>query len=99
MKVPPLLDGDATRSLNKGNIYISKTTPLCVEKAYLEQYSNDFSLFLNCRSQEMVSGGRMVLTLLGRTSADPKEYFYIWDCLAQTLRAMILQVVKIVTNY
>lgn len=50
-------------------------------------------LYLKCRYKEMVVGGKMVLTLIGRAREDPKEIFYIWDCLATVLKAMVLQVV------
>lgn len=94
MKVPPVLNGSASNApLNKGNIYISSSSPSKVEEAYMQQYSIDLCLYLKCRSKEMVVGGKMVLTLIGRAREDPKEIFYIWDCLATVLKAMVLQVV------
>ncbi|KAK1422145.1 hypothetical protein QVD17_25060 [Tagetes erecta] len=78
---------------NKRNIYMSKTSPPSVIRAYYEQFQRDFSTFLKCRAEEMVSGGRMVLTLLGRQSDDPcsKECCYIWDLLAETLNDMVVE--------
>ncbi|KAJ0516034.1 putative salicylate carboxymethyltransferase [Helianthus annuus] len=78
---------------NKGNIYISKTSPPSVIKAYHEQFQRDFLIFLKCRAEEMVSGGRMVLTTLGRRSDDPcsKECCYLWDLLAETLNNMVVE--------
>nr|DAD34736.1 TPA_asm: hypothetical protein HUJ06_005376 [Nelumbo nucifera] len=69
---------------NKGNIYMAKTSPSSIFKAYFEQFERDFSTFLVSRSEELVPGGRMILTLLGRKSEDPysKEYCYIWELLA-----------------
>lgn len=75
---------------NKGNIYRASTSPPQVLKAYYEQFERDFSLFLKSRSQELVPGGRMVLTFRGRESNDPasKESTYIWDLLAIGLKEM-----------
>ncbi|XP_062080022.1 probable caffeine synthase MTL3 [Humulus lupulus] len=38
---------------NKGNIYISKTSPPLVFKAYLDQFHKDFTNFLRWRSEEI----------------------------------------------
>ena len=79
---------------NKGNIYMASTSPPNVLKAYYEQFQRDFSFFLKCRSEEMLEGGRMVLTFLGRKSDDPssKECCYIWELLAAALNDMVLEV-------
>ncbi|XP_059623617.1 S-adenosyl-L-methionine:benzoic acid/salicylic acid carboxyl methyltransferase 3-like [Cornus florida] len=76
---------------NKGNIYMASSSPPGVLKAYYEQFQRDFSVFLKCRSEEMVRGGRMALTILGRKSEDPssKECCYIWELLAMALREMV----------
>ncbi|KAI3712873.1 hypothetical protein L1987_71441 [Smallanthus sonchifolius] len=58
--------------VNKGNIYLSSTSPESVSRAYLEQFQKDFLGFLRCRSEELMAGGRMVLTLAGRTTDDPR---------------------------
>ncbi|CAL0322386.1 unnamed protein product [Lupinus luteus] len=76
---------------NKGKIYISKSSPKCVLDAYLMQFQNDFSHFLESRSHEMVNGGRMVLSLMGRESMDPTvpHSCYQWELLAHALMAMV----------
>ncbi|EXC35437.1 Salicylate O-methyltransferase [Morus notabilis] len=76
---------------NKGNIYMNSTSPTSVIKAYQEQFQRDFSFFLKCRSEELVPGGSMVLTILGRKSEDPssKEGCYIWELLAVALNDMV----------
>ncbi|KAK7360048.1 hypothetical protein VNO77_02020 [Canavalia gladiata] len=51
---------------NKGNIYIGSTSPSNVVKAYYDQFQRDFNLFLKCRAEEVIDGGCMVLTILGR---------------------------------
>ncbi|GLU19855.1 hypothetical protein SLE2022_360790 [Rubroshorea leprosula] len=76
---------------NKRNIYMASSSPPDVIKAYYNQFQQDFSLFLKCRSEEVVAGGRMVLTILGRRSDDPtsKECCYIWELLAIALNDMV----------
>ncbi|XP_048129075.1 salicylate carboxymethyltransferase-like [Rhodamnia argentea] len=76
---------------NKGNIYIARSSPPGVIRAYYEQFQRDFSMFLECRGQELVMGGRMVLTIPGRRSDDPssKECCSIWELLAIALNEMV----------
>lgn len=95
MQVPSVLESNATRALNKGKIYISKSSPQCVLDAYSAQFQNDFSLFLKSRAEEMVSaGGRMVLSFMGRKSIDPTsdESCYQWELLAHALMSMVAEV-------
>ncbi|KAK6924400.1 SAM dependent carboxyl methyltransferase [Dillenia turbinata] len=79
---------------NKGSIYIASTSPPSVLKAYFNQFQKDFSCFLKCRGEELVTGGRMVLTILGRKSDDPssKEGCYIWELMALALNDMVAEV-------
>lgn len=91
-QVPPVLGSNAIpAALNKGKIYISKSSPQCVLDAYSVQFQNDFSIFLKSRAAEMVAGGRMVLSLMGRRSIDPttEESCYQWELLAEALMAMV----------
>ncbi|KAK8545099.1 hypothetical protein V6N13_066407 [Hibiscus sabdariffa] len=76
---------------NKRNIYISKLSPSNVSKAYLEQFQNDFSNFLRFRSEEMINGGRMLLTLVGRSIIDPtsKDCCSLWDLLAKSMLDLV----------
>ena len=75
---------------------MASTSPPEVLKAYYEQFQQDFSLFLKCRSEEQVAGGRMVLTVSGRRSDDPssKECCYVWELLAMALNDMVFEVHK-----
>ena len=97
LQVPPELDSEADTPLNKGKIYISKTSPSCVLNAYLVQFQKDFSLFLKSRSKEVVAGGRMVLSFLGRLTADPttEESCHHWELLAHAINEMVLEVLSI----
>ncbi|KAF5463105.1 hypothetical protein F2P56_019047 [Juglans regia] len=77
---------------NKGNIYIASTSPPNVPKAYHSQFQRDFFTFLKCRTEEMVTGGRMVLTFMGRKSEDPTNKDGSnskWELLAMALNDMV----------
>ncbi|KAK1301829.1 Jasmonate O-methyltransferase [Acorus calamus] len=93
-QVPVDLDSGRRTSphLNKGKLYISKTSPPCVLRSYLQQFQCDFLAFLASRSQEIIAGGRMVLTLMGRRSGDPadhEEYCFQWELLSNALMDMV----------
>ncbi|XP_068645003.1 probable jasmonic acid carboxyl methyltransferase 2 [Aristolochia californica] len=88
-QVPPGLE-DETGQLNKGKIYISAISPPCVFETYLKQFQKDFSQFLRFRSEEMVTGGRMILSFAGRKSGR-KEYCYSFIILTQALKDMVSQ--------
>lgn len=45
---------------------MASTSPPSVVKAYYEQYERDFVNFLKYRSKELVDGGCMILTILGK---------------------------------
>ncbi|KAL4342393.1 hypothetical protein GQ457_08G013420 [Hibiscus cannabinus] len=76
---------------NERNIYISKLSPPNVSKAYLEQFQNDFSNFLRFRYEEMINGGRMLLTLVGRSIIDPtsKDCCSLWDLLTKSMLDLV----------
>nr|AIG92833.1 SAM:benzoic acid/salicylic acid carboxyl methyltransferase [Lilium hybrid cultivar] len=80
-----------TNGLNKWNIYISRLSPPSVFEAYFEQFKSDFQLFLELRSKEIIPGGKLVITYLGRGNEDSSKgkYFYLWDLLAKSLNAMV----------
>ncbi|KAG9449707.1 hypothetical protein H6P81_009672 [Aristolochia fimbriata] len=88
-----LNNGALTGPLNKGKLYISKTSPLKVYLAYLAQFQRDFSVFLRSRSAEIVQGGRMVLSFVGRPTEDPttEEATHQWELIAQALHSMALE--------
>ncbi|XP_071720608.1 S-adenosyl-L-methionine:benzoic acid/salicylic acid carboxyl methyltransferase 3-like [Rutidosis leptorrhynchoides] len=78
--------------INKGTIYLTTTTPKSVIKAYYEQFRKDFLGFLKCRSEELVAGGRMILTMFGRTTDEPHdETYYSWKPLAMALQEMVIE--------
>ncbi|KAK1386990.1 SABATH methyltransferase 22 [Heracleum sosnowskyi] len=78
---------------NRGNIYIAKASPLGVYEAYFNQFKSDFTTFLRMRSEEIIPNGRMVLTLLGRSIADPtsKDCCYIYELLVKSFQDMLAE--------
>ncbi|KAK2999931.1 hypothetical protein RJ639_023338 [Escallonia herrerae] len=72
---------------NKGNIYMSKTSPPDVFEAYLKQFQKDFTLFLRLRAEEIKPGGNVVLAFLARSLADPasNDCCCIWYPLVKSL--------------
>ncbi|CAA0839261.1 S-adenosyl-L-methionine-dependent methyltransferases superfamily protein [Striga hermonthica] len=79
--------------MNKPNIYVASNSPKNVINAYYDQFQRDFSTFLKCRSKEVVAGGKMVLTILGRKSDVPssKDSGYIWELMAIALQEMVYE--------
>ncbi|KAK7390268.1 hypothetical protein VNO78_25567 [Psophocarpus tetragonolobus] len=62
----PKASTNMTKPFNKGNVYITSTSPPSVHEAYFKQFENDFKLFLKSRSLELRLGGVMLLTFIGR---------------------------------
>jgi jasmonate O-methyltransferase len=62
--------------------------PIVIE-AYAQQFRKDFKNFLNLRATELVEGGYMVLSLIGRRPNDStSEFSDLWEIVAKILRAM-----------
>ncbi|XBI31994.1 hypothetical protein VPH35_055502 [Triticum aestivum] len=55
--------------------------------AYAQQFRKDFRHFLKLRAKELVPGGQMVVSIIGRHS-DGFAPFHIWGILAQVLSLM-----------
>ncbi|KNA10299.1 hypothetical protein SOVF_145700 [Spinacia oleracea] len=78
-QAPPGLYSEEGMPINKGNIYISKTSPKIVAKAYLAQFQQDLTKFLKCRSEEVYSKGRMLLTFRGRPVSSDASTWQPWE--------------------
>ncbi|KAK4360536.1 hypothetical protein RND71_019488 [Anisodus tanguticus] len=90
-RIPPGIYDEQGKSMNKANIYISEESSPLVSEAYFKQFQKDYSLFLRSRSEELVSGGKMVLILLGREGlhhADRGNAFF-WKILSRSLANLI----------
>ncbi|KAL1073039.1 hypothetical protein V6Z11_D11G193900 [Gossypium hirsutum] len=90
-QVPPELVDKANPVINKGKIFISRTSPAAVIDSYVTQFRKDFTLFLKLRSEEIAPKGRMVLTLRGRTTPDPTsdQSCLLWDYLGQAFQDLV----------
>ncbi|XP_021300863.1 benzoate carboxyl methyltransferase-like [Herrania umbratica] len=77
---------------NKGYVYMAESSPPNVFKAYSRQFKEDFSTFLKLRSQEMIPGGRMVLTFNGRSNLYPSKEDDDWKLqLAKSLYDLVAE--------
>ncbi|XP_071705215.1 probable jasmonic acid carboxyl methyltransferase 2 [Rutidosis leptorrhynchoides] len=78
--------------INKEKIYISTGCSESVVKAYQQQFQEDYSLFFRSRAKEMVVGGRMVLSFIGRRSPDPRapEACFDMELFSRSLMSMAL---------
>ncbi|KAL4327162.1 hypothetical protein AHAS_Ahas13G0072500 [Arachis hypogaea] len=75
--------------VNKKNIHLTSTSPPAMHRAYLEQFQKDFKVFLKLRSQEVVGGGGMVLTLFGRDKTC--DIRTAWTIIGTILNDMVLE--------
>lgn len=67
---------------------------------FQKKFKEDFSLFLALRSEELVSGGCMVLTFLGRKSSEMLAHGDVdtmWELLAEALQILVQKVFSIVS--
>ncbi|CAH2064435.1 unnamed protein product [Thlaspi arvense] len=76
---------------NTQSIHIKDPCPQNAYKSYLNQFKNDFSLFLRMRSEEIVPNGHAVLTFVGRKVSDPvyKDCFQVWSLLSDCLLDLV----------
>lgn len=76
---------------DKGDIYITKTMSPSVVKLFQQQFQNDFSLFLKLRFEELVFGGQIILTFIGRKYEDvfSGESNHLYGLLAQSLQSLV----------
>ncbi|XP_037418419.1 jasmonate O-methyltransferase-like [Triticum dicoccoides] len=65
-----------------------ESLPIVLE-AYAQQFREDFTLFLKLRAKELVPGGRMVVSLVGRHSdVTASKFSHLWETVAQILSVM-----------
>lgn len=80
---------EAPKLLNEGNICIAKTSTPAVVKSYFDQFQRDFTNFLKARSEELITGGGMVLTTMG--SIKSEDPLTIWEFVGLKLHDMVLE--------
>ncbi|XP_052724054.1 probable caffeine synthase MTL2 [Vigna angularis] len=73
--------------LNKGNIYITNENSPSVYEAYMKQFEKDFKHFLKSRSEELRSGGIMLLTFIGREKS--QHMTSPWSIIGMVLNDMV----------
>ncbi|KAB2010033.1 hypothetical protein ES319_D10G208300v1 [Gossypium barbadense] len=76
---------------NKGNVYMARSSPPSVFKAYAGQFQKDFTNFLSLRSEEIMPQGCMVLTCVGRKNPNPSKEDYGWDLLSKSLLDLVVE--------
>ncbi|KAK8661908.1 hypothetical protein V6N13_091496 [Hibiscus sabdariffa] len=76
---------------NKGNVYMARSSPPNVFKAYADQFQKDLTKFLSLRSKEIIPQGRMVLAFMARKNADPSNEYYGWELVAKSLVDLVAQ--------
>ncbi|TVU11857.1 hypothetical protein EJB05_45466 [Eragrostis curvula] len=88
---PKGLEGTRKTHTDGGDIYITSTSSPSTVKLFQKQFQKDFSLFLKLRYEELVFGGQMVLTFIGRKkedvhSGEPNQFYGL---LAQSLQSLV----------
>ncbi|KAK8661907.1 hypothetical protein V6N13_091495 [Hibiscus sabdariffa] len=76
---------------NKGNVYMARSSPPNVFKAYADQFQKDLTKFLSLRSKEIIPQGRMVLAFMARKNADTSNEYYGWELVAKSLVDLVAQ--------
>ena len=73
---------------------MTKTMSPSVVKLFQQQFQNDFSLFLKLRFEELVFGGQIILTFIGRKYEDvfSGESNHLYGLLAQSLQSLVDEV-------
>ncbi|PAN25070.1 hypothetical protein PAHAL_4G272400 [Panicum hallii] len=90
-QAPGGLKGTGKTHQDKGDIYITKTMSPSVVKLFQQQFQKDFSLFLKLRYEELVFGGQIILTFIGRKHEDVfnGEPNHLYGLLAQSLQSLV----------
>ncbi|KAL3523678.1 hypothetical protein ACH5RR_016512 [Cinchona calisaya] len=88
-QVPNGLVTESGIPLNKGSIYFTKASPPHVHKAYLDQFTKDFTMFLRMHSEELVPLGQILLTFMCK--GEESDGSNISDLLEMALNDLVLE--------
>ncbi|KAH1046182.1 hypothetical protein J1N35_036966 [Gossypium stocksii] len=69
---------------DKGDIYMARSSPPNVFKAYADQFQKDLTSFLSMRSNEIIPQSHPVLTF-----PNPSDEDYGWELLAKSLLDLV----------
>ena len=91
VQVPSGLVTELGISANKGCIYSSKASRPPIQKAYLDQFTKDFTTFLRIHSEELISRGRMLLTFICKE--DEFDHPNSMDLLEMSINDLVIEVI------
>ncbi|PVH48192.1 hypothetical protein PAHAL_4G272600 [Panicum hallii] len=89
---PEGVKGTRKTHQDKGDIYITKTTSPTLVKLFQQQFQRDIALFLKLRYEELVFGGHIILTCIGRKHEDVlrgESNHHLYGLLAQSLQSLV----------
>jgi anthranilate O-methyltransferase len=102
IQTPEGLEGVTKTPQDEGSIYITETSSPLVVKLCQRQFQKDFSLFLKLRYEELVFGGQMVLTFIGRKNEDVlsrESNHHLYGLLAQSLQSLVDKIIQVKMNH
>ncbi|RLN11437.1 anthranilate O-methyltransferase 2-like [Panicum miliaceum] len=91
-QAPEGVKGTGKTHQHNRDIYITKTTSPTLAKLFQQQFQRDFSLFLKLRYEELVFGGHIILTFIGRKHEDvlsTESNHHLYGLLAQSLQSLV----------
>ncbi|GAB4827561.1 hypothetical protein Ancab_034443 [Ancistrocladus abbreviatus] len=92
MKVPlQLFIEEGKPVLNKQNIHISRINGPAMAEAYLAQFQQDFRRFVECRADETVANGTMVLEIRGKSTPNALDEPFPILVLAEAIAQLVSQ--------
>ncbi|KAL3520507.1 hypothetical protein ACH5RR_018656 [Cinchona calisaya] len=88
-QVPDGLVSASGIPMNKGSIYIEKSSPPIVHQPYLQQFTQDFTMFLKMRYEELVPHGHLLLTIVGKN--EEIDGPHVLNLLGMVLNDMVVE--------
>ncbi|XP_024527798.1 gibberellic acid methyltransferase 2 [Selaginella moellendorffii] len=86
-KIPESITDKNSPAWNRDSMFVSRSSPLVAIEAFAQQASDDLSIFLHSRAQELVTGGILLLMFPIRLSHELNEADFpfqsVWKDLIQ----------------